>query len=588
MAVFTERCNFLKLEYKYAVALTSAIGLFMAVLDNTIVNVALTPMQRAFNTDTNTIQWVITGYFLSQAAVIPAAGYFGNRFGVKPVFMICLGLFTLGSLLCGLSPDISDWTGISGVNLLIIFRVFQGIGGGALFPLSTAIAFNVFPPAERARSSAIIAVPVLIAPALGPTIGGIIVDSGIKWLGTDTSAGWPGIFFINVPIGIIAVFLIGRILKPDTGRPAAAPVAAIAGAADAGTPPPTIRQRASFDFVGLALSMVGIIAVVYGFNLVGQTDSSTVSALNPRGDIYGWGYWQVWTYIIVGLVILAAFAFYETRMVKDPVLDLTLFKSSIFLNATIVTWITRAVVFGSFLLLPIFLEGYRGFSATTTGLTLMPQGIGAIVGIIFGSRLYDIIGPRAQVILGMLFLVGSSLILAVALTSEADWMFFTPILILRGAGFGLSNLPLQTVALSSITGRGLPKASSLYNATGQVFSSIGTALMTTIFTEATKDTVKAAFIQAQPSVKRAVGQLMAANPKATKDQIAQVTTDAVRPFLLNPAVDGIKTAFMVVTIGTAIGILFCFLLPAKSLKQQQIAEGKAPATDEARPAFAAE
>ncbi len=141
----------MRISAKYAVALTAALGLFMAVLDNTIVNVALTALQRAFNTDVNTIQWIVTAYFLAQAAVIPVSGYFGNRFGMKRTFMFALALFTVGSLLCGLSPNIGG--PIGGEKLLIIFRIVQGIGGGMLFPLATSIAFSVFPPAERAATS---------------------------------------------------------------------------------------------------------------------------------------------------------------------------------------------------------------------------------------------------------------------------------------------------------------------------------------------------------------------------------------------------------------------------------------------------
>src|SRR5690242_11512799 len=148
---------------KYVIALTAALGLIMAILDNTIVNVALVPMSQAFKTDLSTIEWVITGYFLAQAAVIPIAGYFGNIFGIKRVFLICLSLFTLGSVLCGLSQN---------ETMLIGFRVLQGLGGGALFPLAQAIAFGAFPPQERASASAIVGIPVLLAPTFGPTIGG--------------------------------------------------------------------------------------------------------------------------------------------------------------------------------------------------------------------------------------------------------------------------------------------------------------------------------------------------------------------------------------------------------------------------------
>ena len=314
----------MRIPYKYAIALIAALGLFMAVLDNTIVNVALTALQRAFNTDVNTIQWIITAYFLAQAAVIPVSGYFGNRFGMKPTFMFALALFTLGSLLCGISPNLGGPVG--GETLLIIFRVVQGVGGGMLFPLATSIAFGVFPPAERAAASGVIAVPVLLAPTLGPTFGGLL---------TDSRFGWPAIFFINIPVGIIALLLVARVMRPQEATEPGATRGAPASAA-------------SFDWVGLILSMVGVVLVVYAFTLVSQTDSATITALNPRGDIHGWGYWLVWTLLGIGLAILAAFGYYELRVAKDPVLDLRLFAGFDFTIATVMTWVTRAVIFGSF------------------------------------------------------------------------------------------------------------------------------------------------------------------------------------------------------------------------------------------------
>lgn len=445
----------MKIPYKYAAALSVSLGLFMAVLDNTIVNVALTPMKNAFNTDLNSVQWVITGYFLSQAAVIPTAGYLSNVLGIKKVFLFCLGVFTLGSLMCGLSdlPIFQDSAGHAQIVWLIVFRVLQGIGGGALFPLATAIAFGVFPPAERAAGSAVVAIPVLLAPAFGPTIGGLLVDG----------FSWNAIFFVNVPIGIIAFILIARILKPDPKREPNAP-------------------KSSFDVPGLALSMLGVIAIVYAFTVVSQTDSSTVNATHPQGSIYGWGYWLVWTLLGIGAALLVAFAVWELKFSKDPVLDLRLFRSYNFAVANFITWIIRGVVFGSFFLLPVFFENikYPPMSAVDAGLAFMPQGITAAIAIALGGRLYNVIGPRWLVVLGMIALTASTFWL-INLNDASDGWSLMPALILRGLGFGWGSFPVQTLALQAITGKALPKASSLFNVTAQIFSSVGIAVLTTIF-----------------------------------------------------------------------------------------------------------
>ncbi len=508
----------LKIQYKYAVSLTAALALFMVVLDSTIVNVALVSMERDFKTTINGVQWLVTGYILAQAAVIPVAGYFGNRFGIKRVFMIALAIFTVGSLLCGLSKDFA--TGSAGLNLLIIFRVIQGIGGGMLFPLGASISFGAFPPEERAASSAVIAIPVLFAPALGPTVGGLIVDSSLKW---------PGIFFINVPVGIIAIFLVARILRPDEkAAPGAVP--------------------ARFDYSGLFLSIIGVVLVVYAFVLVSQTRSGSITAANPSGVINGWGYWLVWVLLGAGIALLTAFALLELYVVKDPVLDLRLFLTRDFGVASVVTWVVRGIVFGSFLLIPIFLQQFQGNSAVRTGLILMGQGIGAIVGIQGASRLYDKIGPRYVAVAGMAILTIATIVLIRIKPDSGAW-FFVPILFLRGIGFGFSNLPLQTVALGAITGRALPKANSLYNASAQIFSSIGTAVVTTILVQ--RVTLHAS------------------------DIVQATTASGARPpanLPLLAGTDAVSDVFKMLAFGTALAVAISFLLPRYSLRRQMTAQ----------------
>ena len=216
----------------------------MGVLDNTIINIALIPISTDLKVSLTTIQWLVTGYFLSQAAVIPVAGYLGNLFGTKRVFLLSLAFFTIGSLLCGIAGD---------PTLLIIFRVLQGIGAGALFPLGQTLALNPFEPEERGAATALIVGPVLLGPVFGPILGGWINDS----------FGWHYLFLINVPIGIIAVTLGLRILPDDK--------------------PDVATKQGRFDYVGLVLSTLGVVAVVYAFTLINQVDPATVTAQNPPG-----------------------------------------------------------------------------------------------------------------------------------------------------------------------------------------------------------------------------------------------------------------------------------------------------------------
>src|SRR3954449_2073229 len=178
----------LGLEYKWLVAIAVIFGLFMAVLDSTVVNIALPKLQAVFGATLNDIQWVVTAYTLAQTVSVPMFGYLADRFGAKWIYIISLLLFTLSSMLCGLA-----WS----VNSMIVFRVLQGLGGGALLPLGIAQVYAVFPPEERGRSQAAIGIPVLLTPALGPTLGGYLVQN----------FDWRLIFYINVPIGIVGMFM---------------------------------------------------------------------------------------------------------------------------------------------------------------------------------------------------------------------------------------------------------------------------------------------------------------------------------------------------------------------------------------------
>ncbi len=488
----------------YAIALTAALGLFMAVLDNTVVNVALTPMATALNTTLQGIEWVVTGYFLSQAAVIPMAGYISNRVGIRRMFIICIGLFTAASLLCGLAQN---------ETMLIAFRVLQGLGGGMLFPLSQSISFGAFPPERRAAASAVVGVPVLLAPAFGPTIGGILTDT----------FGWSAIFLVNVPVGVIAIILALTIIPADQ--------------------PATQVARRSFDAPGLILSLIGVVAVVYAFTLVSQTQPGSETALNPRGELYGWGYWPVWALLLFGIAMLVAFALYELRH-PDPVLDLRLFRSANFRTGSMITWVTAMVVFGSLFLIPVFLEQVRlpHLTALDAGLALMPQGICAAIAVVLCGRLYDRVGVRTLVMVGAGFLIVSSWGLT-TLTPSSGVTELLPWIALRGFGFGFANIPVQTLAMQAITGRALPKASSLFTASRQIFSSIGIAIVTTLFVQQTAAhaTTLAANLPAGTSP-----------DAAARDQLlAQAGTNAL------------NDVFLLVTACVVLVLVLAFVLPSR-------------------------
>lgn len=420
--------------YRWRVAAVVAIGLFMAILDNTIVSVTLPQMQKAFHTDFETITWVATAYFLAQAAVIPVVGYLSDLLGSKLVFLTALVLFTAGSALCALAPT---------KEALFAFRVFQGIGGGALLPMAFAIIFRIFPPTERGMANALLGIPVMMAPAFGPTIGGLL----------STNFAWNAIFTVNIPIGVVALVLAVLVLP---GRKAESEQQA----------GPEGRKR--FDIAGLALSMVGFTALVYGITEAGSK---------------GWGNATVLTYILVGVLVLAAFIVVELR-VSDPVINMRLFENYTFTISNIAMWVIAAVLFGSVFLLPLFFENIQGNTALTAGEFLISQGLAMGVGMALSGALYNRVGPRILAAFGLaLVVVGTYSLTQLDVNTTGQSLQIW--LILRGLGLGFANPPLQTLAMSSVSNRAMAKASSLVSVTRMVASAIGVASLTTYLTQQT-------------------------------------------------------------------------------------------------------
>ncbi len=359
----------MRISSRYAIALVAALGFFPVALDSTIVNVAIVPISKALHSGIDTIQWIFIGYLLSNAAVLPLSGYLGNRFGSKRLFQIGLALFTLFSLLCGVAPT-ESW--------LVALRVLQGAGGGLLIPLAMAIALDPFPKEERARAMAVVGVPTLLAPVVGPIIGGLIIDS----------LNWQAIFFVNVPVGLLVLALAWRVFPADD------------------TAQQTAEVPASADYPGLLLSMAGVALLVYATKLVSQTDPHTRTVRDPQGSIYGWGYWPVWALIALGLALLAAFAYHALRRSRDPVLDLRLFARLEFAVSNLAIWLATIIVFGALFLVPVYLQEVRlpNLSPLHTGLALLPMGLATLAGVVLGGGLYRLVGTRALVLAGAVLL----------------------------------------------------------------------------------------------------------------------------------------------------------------------------------------
>src|SRR5579875_2923288 len=255
------------LQYKWIVAMVVILGVFMAILDTTIVNIAIPRLQTAFGADLHSVQWVLTGYILAQGVTTPVVAFFADRLGTKRLYIVALAAFTMGSALCGLA-----WS----LPVLIFFRILQGVGGAALFPLSLTLIFREFPPQERGMSMGLFGVPALLAPAIGPTLGGYLV----------TYAGWQLIFYINVPVGIVAVLLATILLREQP-----------------------VERRPRFDAAGFVFAAGGLASLLYALS-----EAST----------YGWDSTLVRGFLIAGVLALAIFTAIELTLAArggEPLLD---------------------------------------------------------------------------------------------------------------------------------------------------------------------------------------------------------------------------------------------------------------------------
>ena len=399
------------------------VGAVAVQLDATIVNVAIDTLGRDLHASLPTIQWVSTGYLLALALVIPLAGWSVDRFGSKRVWMLSLALFLAGSVLCG-----SAWSAGS----LIAFRVLQGVGGGLLFPLMQTILAQAAGPQRLGRLIAAIAIPALVAPIVGPVIGGLILDS----------LSWRWVFFINVPVVSIAMFLGWRYM-----------------------PDPRAGGEHPLDVLGLALLSPGLAAIVYGFSEAGT-----------RG---GFGEGQVIVPLVIGTALVAAFAVHALRTRIEPIIDLRLFRKRSFTASAGLMFLAGLSIFGALLLLPLYYQQARGQSALDAGLLLAPQGLGMMVALPIVGRLTDRIGPRPIVLVGMA-LATLGTIPYTQVGPHTSELALGAALVVRGAGLGALFVPATTAAYRDLSREAIPRATSAVRIFQQVGASFGTAALAVI------------------------------------------------------------------------------------------------------------
>jgi EmrB/QacA subfamily drug resistance transporter len=412
--------------YVWRISGVVIVGSIMSILDTTIVNVALATLSRELHSTIDQIQWVVTGYMLALAAVIPITGWAARRFGAKQVYLTSIVLFTLGSALCGLATTTTE---------LIVFRVLQGIGGGMILPIGQLMMAEAAGPQRMGRVMSVVAVPAMLAPILGPTIGGLILDS----------YSWRWIFFVNVPIGVIAAIAALRVL-PKVER----------GPVD------------KLDVGGLALLATGLPLVTYGLAEVGATG--------------GFGFVRVILPIIAGLGLITIFVLHALR-IKNPLLDVRLYRRATFSSASFAMFCLGAALFGGMILLPLYWQEIRHFSVVDTGLLTAPQGLGAAMAMPIAGKLTDRYGGGPLALFGVTLCTIATIPFGlIGAHTPVAWLAVA--MFVRGIGIGFGFMPAMAAAFAALDRSELSHATPQLNVLQRVGGSIGTAVLAVVLQRA--------------------------------------------------------------------------------------------------------
>jgi EmrB/QacA subfamily drug resistance transporter len=407
----------------WMVAATVTLGGIMTNIDTTVVNVALDGLTRDFDASVASVQWVATGYLLALAMAMPLSGWATDRFGGKRVWTVSIALFLAGSMLAG-----AAWS----LGSLIAFRVLQGLGGGMIMPVGMTLITRAAGPGRVGRVMGVLGLQQLLGPVLGPVIGGLLVDG----------AGWRWIFYVNVPVGLLAMAAAARFIPSEAPQPC---------------------DR--LDLRGLLLVSPGIAAVVLG--LAGLSDESR-----------GFATWTAVAPLLLGAALVTAFVVHARR-VPNPLLDVRLFRGRAFSAGVATTFCTGMALFGALFLLPLYYQRVRGLAALDAGLLLAPQGIGAAIMMPLAGRLTDRLGPGRVVLSGLALVAAATLPFALA-GSSMPYPVLALALVVRGIGLGASTMPAMAGAYASLESADLARAASILNVMKRLGGSVGVALLAVV------------------------------------------------------------------------------------------------------------
>lgn len=415
---------------KWQIAMAVTIGTLMGTIDTSIINVAMPHLRGTLSATVEEITWVSTGYVVASVIVMPLTAWLGSRFGRKRIYMAGLALFLLGSLLCGMARSL--WP-------LVFFRILQGLGAGALQPTEQAILRETFPLEEQGRAMALYGFAIMLGPAIGPTLGGWIVDN----------YSWPWIFFINVPVGIAGLFWVWRVVED---------------------PPYLERSKGRVDWWGLGLLVVGLAAL--------QT-------LLEQGERDGW--FESRANVAYAMIATAAVVMFivQELTAREPVVDLRVLRERTFATGTVIGAVLGAVLFSSVFLLPIYMQELLRFDAMQSGLALLPRSIAMLITIPIVGQIYNRTSPRLVVIFGLVLGALSCFQMSRFTLQTSTAQILLP-QVIQGVGLACIFIPLQTVALANVERRQMSAATGVSNLIRQLGGSFGVAIFASLLGRFTK------------------------------------------------------------------------------------------------------
>ncbi|HFQ2781333.1 TPA: DHA2 family efflux MFS transporter permease subunit [Staphylococcus aureus] len=474
-------------------------GMFIAILNQTLLNVALPKINTEFNISASTGQWLMTGFMLVNGILIPITAYLFNKYSYRKLFLVALVLFTIGSLICAISMNFP---------IMMVGRVLQAIGAGVLMPLGSIVIITIYPPEKRGAPMGTMGIAMILAPAIGPTLSGYIVQN----------YHWNVMFYGMFIIGIIAI-LVGFVwfkLYQYTTNPKA-------------------------DIPGIIFSTIGFGALLYGFSEAGNK---------------GWGSVEIETMFAIGIIFIILFVIRELRM-KSPMLNLEVLKFPTFTLTTIINMVVMLSLYGGMILLPIYLQNLRGFSALDSGLLLLPGSL--IMGLLgpFAGKLLDTIGLKPLAIFGIAVMTYATWELT-KLNMDTPYMTIMGIYVLRSFGMAFIMMPMVTAAINALPGRLASHGNAFLNTMRQLAGSIGTAILVTVMTTQTTQHLSAfgeELDKTNPVVQDHMREL--ASQYGGQEGAMKVLLQFVNKLA---TVEGINDAFIVATIFSIIALILCLFL----------------------------